>query len=99
MNVNEEFLFPDLDVIISWNMSLTDRHAPITSYEIYCYEDSGNARPHQPVQSNTLWRLLARLMPVPLPMFCTIKTIVRHSHFVVRALDKFGRSGSFSKRS
>ncbi|KAK6645459.1 hypothetical protein RUM43_001736 [Polyplax serrata] len=79
-------------IVLSWNMSLGPEHAPISSYQLYAYQE-GTAPP-----ATSLWKKVGDVKALPLPMACTLTQFMsgHKYHFAVRAVDHHARIGPFS---
>lgn len=79
-------------IVLSWNMPLEERHAPIMNYQLFALQDGGTTEnPHQ-------WKKIGVVKALPLPMACTLTQFLPGNkyHFAVRATDELGRMGPFS---
>lgn len=80
-------------IVLSWNMVLEERHAPIMNYQLFALQDGGTAEnAHQ-------WKKIGVVKALPLPMACTLTQFLPGNkyHFAVRATDEAGRLGPFSE--
>lgn len=68
----------------------------ISSYQLFAYQEAEAAVP-----STSLWKKVGDVKALPLPMACTLTQFQEGNkyHFTVRAVDKFGRCGSYSDPS
>lgn len=79
-------------IVLSWNMPLEEKHAPVLNYQLFALQDGGNAEnPHQ-------WKKIGVVKALPLPMACTLTQFLPGNkyHFAVRGTDESGRLGPFS---
>lgn len=79
-------------IVLSWNMPLEDKHAPVMNYQLFALQDGGTAEnPHQ-------WKKIGVVKALPLPMACTLTQFLPGNkyHFAVRGTDELGRLGPFS---
>lgn len=79
-------------IVLSWNMVLEEKHAPIMNYQLFALQDGGTAEnPHQ-------WKKIGVVKALPLPMACTLTQFLPGNkyHFAVRGTDEMGRLGPFS---
>ncbi|KAL3877905.1 hypothetical protein ACJMK2_035547 [Sinanodonta woodiana] len=82
-------------IVLSWNMTISDTHAEIASYQLFAYQE-GVAAP-----SSNLWKKVGEVKALPLPMACTLTQFQEGNkyHFAVRAVDVHNRVGHFSDPS
>ncbi|KAK3592675.1 hypothetical protein CHS0354_015977 [Potamilus streckersoni] len=82
-------------IVLSWNMTISDTHAEIASYQLFAYQE-GLAAP-----SSNLWKKVGEVKALPLPMACTLTQFQEGNkyHFAVRAVDVHNRVGHFSDPS
>ena len=79
-------------IVLSWNMPLEDKHAPVMNYQLFALQDGGTTEnPHQ-------WKKIGVVKALPLPMACTLTQFLPGNkyHFAVRGTDELGRLGPFS---
>lgn len=79
-------------IVLSWNMVLEEKHAPVMNYQLFALQDGGPAEnPHQ-------WKKIGVVKALPLPMACTLTQFLPGNkyHFAVRGTDEMGRLGPFS---
>lgn len=79
-------------IVLSWNMPLEEKHAPVMNYQLFALQDGGTTEnPHQ-------WKKIGVVKALPLPMACTLTQFLPGNkyHFAVRATDELGRLGPFS---
>ena len=79
-------------IVLSWNMPLEDKHAPVGNYQLFALQDgSSTETPHQ-------WKKIGVVKALPLPMACTLTQFLPGNkyHFAVRGTDELGRLGPFS---
>ncbi|XP_058807549.1 dentin sialophosphoprotein isoform X2 [Phymastichus coffea] len=81
-------------IVLSWNMSLTDKYADIVSYQLYAYQEVAGTPP-----SANLWKKVGDVRALPLPMACTLTQFTEGNnyYFAVRAVDAHSRFGQYSK--
>lgn len=79
-------------IVLSWNMVLEERHAPIMNYQLFALQDGGT------VENAHQWKKIGVVKALPLPMACTLTQFLPGNkyHFAVRATDETGRLGLFS---
>ncbi|XP_053979688.1 activating transcription factor 7-interacting protein 1 [Hylaeus volcanicus] len=80
-------------IVLSWNMSLSDKHADIASYQLYAYQEVAGISP-----SMSLWKKVGDVRALPLPMACTLTQFSEGNnyYFAVRAVDTHSRKGQYS---
>ncbi|XP_066598706.1 activating transcription factor 7-interacting protein 1-like isoform X2 [Prorops nasuta] len=80
-------------IVLSWNMSLSDKYAEIASYQLYAYQEVAGAPP-----SSSLWKKVGDVRALPLPMACTLTQFSEGNnyYFAVRAVDTHSRKGLYS---
>ena len=79
-------------IVLSWNMPLEEKHAPVMNYQLFALQDGGTTEnPHQ-------WKKIGVVKALPLPMACTLTQFLPGNkyHFAVRGTDELGRLGPFS---
>lgn len=79
-------------IVLSWNMPLEERHAPVMNYQLFALQDGGTTEnAHQ-------WKKIGVVKALPLPMACTLTQFLPGNkyHFAVRGTDESGRLGPFS---
>ena len=83
-------------IVLSWNMNIEENCAQIVSYQLFALQDN-SSNSCQPT-SNNPWKKIGVVKALPLPMACTLTQFLSGNryHFMVRAVDKYGRTGSFS---
>ncbi|XP_011504546.1 PREDICTED: MATH and LRR domain-containing protein PFE0570w [Ceratosolen solmsi marchali] len=81
-------------IVLSWNMSLSDKFAEIVSYQLYAYQEVAGTSP-----SASLWKKVGDVRALPLPMACTLTQFTEGNnyYFAVRAVDIHSRFGQYSK--
>ncbi|KAG1703696.1 Activating transcription factor 7-interacting protein 1 [Nymphon striatum] len=79
-------------IVLSWSMDLTSRHAKISNYMLYAYQES-SAPPNV-----SMWKRVGDVKALPLPMACTLTQFLEGNqyHFAVCAVDVHRRIGPFS---
>lgn len=79
-------------IVLSWNMMLEGRHAPIMNYQLFALQDGGTP------ENGHQWKKIGVVKALPLPMACTLTQFLPGNkyHFAVRATDETGRLGPFS---
>lgn len=79
-------------IVLSWNMVLEERHAPVTNYQLFALQDGGT------VENAHQWKKIGVVKALPLPMACTLTQFSPGNkyHFAVRGMDEAGRLGPFS---
>ncbi|XP_076181943.1 fibronectin-III type domain-containing protein windei isoform X2 [Ptiloglossa arizonensis] len=80
-------------IVLSWNMSLSDKHADIASYQLYAYQEVAGIPPNI-----SLWKKVGDVRALPLPMACTLTQFSEGNnyYFAVRAVDTHSRKGQYS---
>ncbi|XP_020285052.1 CAR1 transcription factor isoform X2 [Pseudomyrmex gracilis] len=80
-------------IVLSWNMSLSDMHADIVSYQLYAYQEIPGVN-----ASTSLWKKVGDVRALPLPMACTLTQFSEGNnyYFAVRAVDTHSRKGQYS---
>ncbi|XP_023288887.1 activating transcription factor 7-interacting protein 1-like [Orussus abietinus] len=80
-------------IVLSWNMTLSDKYAEIASYQLYAYQETVGTSP-----STTLWKKVGDVRALPLPMACTLTQFSEGNnyYFAVRAVDTHSRLGQYS---
>ncbi|BFZ17704.1 hypothetical protein BsWGS_20743 [Bradybaena similaris] len=83
-------------IVLSWNMPSLFDVEKIASYQLYAYQESDSATPR-----SSLWKKVGEVTALPLPMACTLTQFQEGNkyHFAVRAVDQYGRCGSYSDPS
>lgn len=79
-------------IVLSWNMPLEDKHAPVMNYQLFALQDGSSTETvHQ-------WKKIGVVKALPLPMACTLTQFLPGNkyHFAVRGTDELGRLGPFS---
>ncbi|OXU18549.1 hypothetical protein TSAR_009650 [Trichomalopsis sarcophagae] len=81
-------------IVLSWNMTLTDKFAEIVSYQLYAYQEVTGTNPNA-----ALWKKVGDVRALPLPMACTLTQFTEGNnyYFAVRAVDVHSRFGQYSK--
>ncbi|KYM78946.1 Activating transcription factor 7-interacting protein 1 [Atta colombica] len=80
-------------IVLSWNMSLSDKYADIASYQLYAYQEVAGVNPN-----TSLWKKVGDVRALPLPMACTLTQFSEGNnyYFAVRAVDTHSRKGQYS---
>ncbi|KAK2587758.1 hypothetical protein KPH14_003866 [Odynerus spinipes] len=80
-------------IVLSWNMTLSDKYADIVSYQLYAYQEVAGVPP-----STNLWKKVGDVRALPLPMACTLTQFSEGNnyYFAVRAVDTHSRKGQYS---
>ncbi|KAI4494539.1 hypothetical protein M0802_008860 [Mischocyttarus mexicanus] len=80
-------------IVLSWNMTLSDKYADIVSYQLYAYQEVAGVPP-----STNLWKKVGDVRALPLPMACTLTQFSEGNnyYFAVRAVDSHSRKGQYS---
>ncbi|XP_043478012.1 activating transcription factor 7-interacting protein 1 isoform X2 [Leptopilina heterotoma] len=80
-------------IVLSWNMTLSEKHAEIVSYQLFAYQEVNGTPP-----STLLWKKVGDVMALPLPMACTLTQFSagNNYYFAVRAVDSHSRLGQYS---
>ncbi|XP_026671239.1 uncharacterized protein LOC108627226 isoform X1 [Ceratina calcarata] len=80
-------------IVLSWNMTLSDKHADIASYQLYAYQEINGVAPN-----TSLWKKVGDVRALPLPMACTLTQFSEGNnyYFAVRAVDTHSRKGQYS---
>ncbi|KAI4478844.1 hypothetical protein M0804_011590 [Polistes exclamans] len=80
-------------IVLSWNMTLSDKYADIVSYQLYAYQEVAGVSP-----STNLWKKVGDVRALPLPMACTLTQFSEGNnyYFAVRAVDSHSRKGQYS---
>ncbi|XP_025990895.1 activating transcription factor 7-interacting protein 1 isoform X2 [Solenopsis invicta] len=80
-------------IVLSWNMTLSDKYADIASYQLYAYQEVAGVNP-----STSLWKKVGDVRALPLPMACTLTQFSEGNnyYFAVRAVDTHSRKGQYS---
>ncbi|KAL2716686.1 MATH and LRR domain-containing protein PFE0570w isoform X1 [Vespula squamosa] len=80
-------------IVLSWNMTLSEKYADIVSYQLYAYQEVAGVPP-----STNLWKKVGDVRALPLPMACTLTQFSEGNnyYFAVRAVDTHSRKGQYS---
>ncbi|XP_046815555.1 MATH and LRR domain-containing protein PFE0570w isoform X1 [Vespa crabro] len=80
-------------IVLSWNMTLSEKYADIVSYQLYAYQEVAGVPP-----STGLWKKVGDVRALPLPMACTLTQFSEGNnyYFAVRAVDTHSRKGQYS---
>lgn len=80
-------------IVLSWNMTLSDKYADIVSYQLYAYQEVAGVPPN-----TNLWKKVGDVRALPLPMACTLTQFSEGNnyYFAVRAVDTHSRKGQYS---
>ncbi|XP_043665982.1 activating transcription factor 7-interacting protein 1 isoform X1 [Vespula pensylvanica] len=80
-------------IVLSWNMTLSEKYADIVSYQLYAYQEVAGVPP-----STSLWKKVGDVRALPLPMACTLTQFSEGNnyYFAVRAVDTHSRKGQYS---
>lgn len=83
-------------IVLSWNMPPLDDHETISSYQLFAYQETNSVIP-----STSLWKKVGDVKALPLPMACTLTQFQDGNkyYFTVRAVDQYGRCGTYSDAS
>ena len=79
-------------IVLSWNMRVEDNCAQIVSYQLFALQDTSSST------QASQWKKIGVVKALPLPMACTLTQFLSGNkyQFMVRAVDRYGRTGSFS---
>lgn len=61
-------------IVLSWNMTLSDKFAKIVSYQLFAYQEITGTAP-----SVSLWKKVGDVAALPLPMACTLTQVIQNS--------------------
>ncbi|XP_059139656.1 activating transcription factor 7-interacting protein 1-like isoform X2 [Physella acuta] len=83
-------------IVLSWNMPSLVEVEKISSYQLFAYQETESSVP-----KSNLWKKVGDVKALPLPMACTLTQFQEGNkyHFAVRAVDQYGRCGSYSDPS
>lgn len=85
-----KWVLKPMSIALTWNITkVSPRCAPVESYHLFlCHENANN---------KLVWKKIAEIKALPLPMGCTLSEFFASSryYFTIQSKDIFGRYGPF----